>query len=78
MALAEEFVALLRCPRSGAPLVEDESRLVSRDAATRCAYPITDEIPDLSADSATELPEEEWKAIMARHPEAPSGAGDSA
>lgn len=58
----------LRCPRTGAKLVIDAQRLVSRDAATRLSYSVRDKIPALLPNSGVELTVEEWTSVMARQP----------
>lgn len=55
------------CPQSYAALVYDEERLVSTDPITRRAYEIRDGIPVLLLDESTELPMDEWSAVMRRH-----------
>jgi uncharacterized protein len=65
-ALDPEFLKILVCPLSHAPLVQDGDTLVSTDAKTRLRYKIVDNIPDLLIDDAEELSETEWKAIMDR------------
>ena len=56
----------LRCPRTGAELVIDGDRLVSRDAATRLAYPVKDDVPELLPDCGVELSQEEWASVMSK------------
>ena len=58
----------LRCPRTGAKLAIDGERLVSRDAATRLAYPVRDHVPILLPDGGVELSVEDWTSVMARQP----------
>ena len=57
----------LRCPRSKAPLVQEDESLVSTDPACRLRYLIVDGIPNMLADEATELPLAEWQEIMRKH-----------
>jgi uncharacterized protein len=64
--LDPEFLKLLVCPLSHAPLVQDGDTLVSTDAKTRRRYKIVDNIPDMLIDDSEELSESEWKAIMDR------------
>jgi uncharacterized protein YbaR (Trm112 family) len=64
--LDPEFLKILVCPLSRAPLVQDGDTLVSTDAATRRRYRINDGIPNLLIDDSEELSESEWKAIMER------------
>ncbi len=64
--LDPEFLKILVCPLSHAPLVQDGETLVSTDAKTRRRYRIVDGIPDLLIDDSEELSESEWKQIMER------------
>jgi uncharacterized protein len=64
--LDPEFLKLLVCPLSHAPLVQDGDTLVSTDAKTRRRFKIVDNIPDMLIDDSEELSESEWKAIMDR------------
>jgi uncharacterized protein len=64
--LDPEFLKILVCPLSHAPLVQDGDTLVSTDAKTRRRYRIVDGIPDLLIEDCEELGEPEWKAIMDR------------
>ena len=61
-------VEWLRCPMTGAKFVADGQRLVSHDAATRLAYPVRDEVPELLPGCGVELPIEDWQSVMSRHP----------
>jgi uncharacterized protein YbaR (Trm112 family) len=64
--LDPDFLKILVCPLSHAPLVQDGDTLVSTDAKTRRRYKIVDDIPDLLIDDSEELSESDWKAIMDR------------
>jgi uncharacterized protein YbaR (Trm112 family) len=64
--LDAEFLKILVCPLSHAPLVQDGETLVSTDAKTRRRYKIVEDIPDLLIDDSEELSESAWKAIMDR------------
>ncbi|HEY3296271.1 MAG TPA: Trm112 family protein [bacterium] len=64
--LDPEFLKILVCPLSHAPLVQDGDALVSTDAKTRRRYRIVDGIPNLLIDESEELSEAEWKTIMER------------
>ncbi len=63
----EKVKDILVCPKTRCDLVHDGDCLVSTDPATRLKYPIVDDIPRLLADEATELPTDEWTAVMQRH-----------
>lgn len=67
MPIDQEFLDLLVCPLSKAPLVLDGDTLVSTDADTRRRYRIEDGVPVMMIDEAEELDPETWSAIMARH-----------
>ena len=63
-----DFLSILRCPVSGAPLVQEDDSLVSTDKETRLAYPILDgKIPVLLQEEGKALNPETWKALMERH-----------
>jgi len=64
--LDPEFLKILVCPLSHAPLVQDGDTLVSTDQKTRRRYKIVDGIPDMLIEDSEELNETEWKAIMER------------
>ena len=64
--LDPEFLKILVCPLSRAPLVQDGDSLVSTDPKTRRRYKIVEGIPDLLIDDSEELSEAKWKAIMER------------
>ena len=66
---------LLRCPKSRAVLVYTGEALVSCDPATRLRYPVTEGLPVLLIDEATELTHADWAALMAANARDPqSGA----
>ena len=52
MKIPEDFLEILACPETKAPVVQDGEWLVSTDAATRRRYPIRDEIPIMLIDEA--------------------------
>lgn len=64
--LDPEFLKILVCPLSHAPLVQDGDTLVSTDPKTRRRYRIVDDIPNMLLDESEELSEADWKAIMER------------
>ncbi|MBI5059404.1 hypothetical protein HZB60_06450 [candidate division KSB1 bacterium] len=65
--LDPELLALLVCPLSHAPLVQDGDTLVSTDGQTRRRYQIVDDIPNMMIDESEVVPEAEWKRIMERN-----------
>ena len=65
--LDPELMAILVCPLSHAPLVQEGQTLVSTDSDTRRRYTIMDGIPNMLIDESEELRREEWEAIMKRH-----------
>ena len=61
-----EFLKILVCPDSRAPLVPaKDGGLVSMDPETRRLYRVEDEIPILLIDESTVLTEEEHEEAMA-------------
>lgn len=60
----KEFLSILVCPQSHAPLVQVGDWLYSTDAATRRRYPIRDGIPIMLIDEAETVDETEWKRIV--------------
>ncbi|MFH1277124.1 MAG: Trm112 family protein [Candidatus Eisenbacteria bacterium] len=67
MPLPKDFLEILACPETKAPVVEDEGWLVSTDAKTRRRYPIKDEIPIMLIEESEVMDEEAWRAVMKRH-----------
>ena len=53
-----------RCPKTKAELVLVGDRFVSRDAATRLAYPIEGGIPCLRPERGEALAEDEWRRLL--------------
>lgn len=67
MPIDPELMAILACPVSHAPLIEDGDSLVSTDAKTRRRYRIVDDIPNFLVQDSEELDEATWREIMQRH-----------
>ena len=65
--LDPELMAILVCPLSHAPLVQEGQTLVSTDPDTRRRYAIVEGIPNMLIDESEEMGVEEWQAIMKRH-----------
>lgn len=65
MTIDEELLEILVCPESKAELVLVGGHLVSTDPATRRRYSIEDGIPRMLIEESEQLPEAEWKALMA-------------
>lgn len=57
---------ILVCPSCRAELVQDGESLVCTNPDVRLRYAITDGIPRLLVDEATELGPDEWSAVMTR------------
>ena len=76
-SLDPEFLAILRCPLSRQPLVQDGDWLVSTDPETRRRYPIVDDFPVLLVEEAEELSVADWKAHLDRAGAAPGGADEA-
>ena len=57
---------ILVCPATRTALVHDGERLICVDPDCRLSYPVTDDIPIMLVDEATELSPEEWQAVMER------------
>ena len=55
-----EFLKILVCPLSKAPLIQIGDWLYSMDSATRRRYPIRDGIPVMLIDQAEQVDEEEF------------------
>ncbi|MBI1388059.1 MAG: hypothetical protein GC154_06385 [bacterium] len=71
--MPEKLLEILACPLSKAPVVLDDGWIVSTDPQTRRRYPIKDDIPIMLVEESEELSEDDWKAVMAKHP----GAGSA-
>jgi uncharacterized protein YbaR (Trm112 family) len=66
--ISEALLKILACPLSKAPLILEGDRLISRDPETRRVYPIREGIPIMLIQESSILEEEEWKAILKKHP----------
>ncbi len=62
--LDKDFLSILVCPESHAPLVQVGDWLYSTDSATRKRYPIRDGIPIMLIDEAETVDQTEWKRIL--------------
>lgn len=67
MGLPKDFLEILACPETKAPVVEDGDWLVSTDANTRRRYPVRDGIPILLVEESEMMGEEAWREVMKRH-----------
>ena len=67
MGLPKDFLEILACPETKAPIVEDGDWLVSTDAKTRRRYPVRDGIPVMLIEESEVLDEETWREVMRRH-----------
>lgn len=63
--LDDEFVKLLACPITRAPLVLVGEWLYSTDRAQPRRYPIVDGVPNLLAEAAESVPADEFVRVMA-------------
>ena len=66
MKIPEDFLEILACPETKAPVVQDGEWLVSTDAATRRRYPIRDEIPIMLVEESETMEEAAWREAMKR------------
>jgi uncharacterized protein YbaR (Trm112 family) len=66
---------ILVCPATRTALVQDGDRLVCVEPNCRLSYPIADDIPIMLVDEATELSQDEWRAVMERS-DRDSGTGE--
>lgn len=72
-----EFLAILRCPVSRKPLLEQGEWLVSTDSETRLRYPIRDGIPVLLEEEAEKMADGDWKtAVGDAASDAPEGGSE--
>ena len=62
--IAPELLELLRCPVSGATLIDTGDWLVSTDEATRRRYPVRDGIPVFLPEEAEEMGVTEWREVQ--------------
>jgi uncharacterized protein YbaR (Trm112 family) len=60
----KEFLSILVCPETHAPLVLSGEWLYSTDPGTRRRYPIRDGIPIMLIDEAESVDETEWKKVV--------------
>ena len=67
MSLPKEFLEILACPETKAPVVEDGAWLVSTDAKTRRRYPGKDDIPIMLIEESEVMDEDAWREVMKRH-----------
>jgi hypothetical protein len=67
MGLPKDFLEILACPETKAPIVEDGDWLVSTDAKTRRRYPVRDGIPVMLIEESEVMSEEAWREVMRRH-----------
>jgi len=66
MPINPKLLAILVCPETKAPLVEDGDTLVSTHPQIRRRYKVDEGIPVMLVDKSELLSEEEWKEIMTR------------
>jgi uncharacterized protein YbaR (Trm112 family) len=75
MPISPEFLNILRCPDSRAPLVQEEDTLISTHAECRRRYRIDDGIPNLIIEDSEVMEVDDWVAAMARLGVIPKGGG---
>jgi len=69
----DEFLKLLRCPVSRAPVVVVGDWLYSTDPITRRKYVIRGGIPVMLAEEGVQVSEEEFQRVMAQANQASPG-----
>jgi uncharacterized protein YbaR (Trm112 family) len=67
MGLPKDFLEILACPETKAPVVEEGDWLVSTDPKTRRRYPVRDGIPVMLVEESEIMDEEPWREVMRRH-----------
>lgn len=67
MPIDPKLLAILVCPETKYPLVEDGDTLVSTHPEIRRRYTVDRGIPVMLIDKSELLTEEEWNGIMKRH-----------
>jgi len=67
MPIDPKLLAILVCPETKSPLVEDGETLVSTHPEIRRRYKVDRGIPVMLIDKSELLSEPEWKEIMKRH-----------
>jgi uncharacterized protein YbaR (Trm112 family) len=67
MGLPKDFLEILACPETKAPVVEEGDWLVSTDPKTRRRYPVRDGIPVMLVEESEVMDEEAWREVMRRH-----------
>lgn len=68
MAVSQDLLDILACPKCKRPVVPAEGRLVCNNQECRLSYEIRDDIPIMLIDEAKELPSDEWEKVMATQP----------
>ena len=64
-AIDPEFLKILVCPETKAPLIQSGDWLYSTDSGNRKKYPIRDGIPVLLIDESIAVEEEEFRRLTA-------------
>lgn len=67
MGIPNDFLEILACPETKAPLVQDGDWLVSTDPKTRRRYPVRDDIPVMLVEESEILDRDDWVEVMGRH-----------
>ncbi len=71
--LDAEFLDILVCPKTKAPLVQSGDWLYSTDRVTRLRYPIRDGIPIMLIDEAETVSNEDFDRVVSAAPKAKEG-----
>lgn len=64
--LDDEFLSILCCPETHAPLVQVGDWLYSTDPASRRRYPIRDGIPVMLIEESEVVSQDEYRRVMAK------------
>jgi uncharacterized protein YbaR (Trm112 family) len=70
-AIDPNVLAIMVCPESHAPLVQDGEWLCSTDPKTRRRYQIREGIPVMLIDESEVMDQADWREVMTRHGKLP-------
>ncbi|MEZ6046043.1 MAG: hypothetical protein R3C11_10780 [Planctomycetaceae bacterium] len=60
----EPLQNILACPKCRSKLIQDDTRVVCRNADCRLAFEVLDDIPVMLIDEAQQLVQEEWETVL--------------